>query len=489
MLPSLPPQLQALPSIPLWYGIICGSIILTLFVVRVFTIVYRYFSAKIVFYFSNRLLYPIAFAQVSKRMSRWNFLLVAGYILVNVVFVAIGPNNREAWSLRASRMAMMNLFILIFGKKISVIGQVLGMKYNSYANIHYLTGYLAVIEGLLHVFLSASQVTPISKIWPDPGFRGAVCLGAIFLTGFFQNKIYEIHKIAHWILIIILIQAIWAHMAERQMIYPVLWVSVWAFTVALSTLWRLSSILRGRGLGKVCIKKFDTALQVHLKVRKPWRPSPGTYVHLTIPFLSTFSLFQSHPFAIAWWPEEVCDAESNFVFLIKPHRGVTLDLLQCSADKWYTAIVDGPYGISFPIDTYGTVFIIATGIGIAGVLPYIKNTITGYNSFDVKTQEICLIWHLEREGDGEWVEDWMNEMLQADTKYILRIELYTPTRKTSDTQRGIMKNYGQHGRLRKIYEEPNWPSIFDQCMGRKRGKTAILSITRDPFNTLDRERV
>ncbi|KAK6495698.1 hypothetical protein TWF481_002746 [Arthrobotrys musiformis] len=258
-------------------------------------------------------------------------------------------------------MAMMNLFILAFGKKLGRLGRVLGVQYNFHASVNNWAGYLATLEASLHAYLAASETTPISKVWPGPGFRAAVYLGTILLAGLLQDK-------------------------------------------------------------------FDMGAHV--------------------------------------------SEASN-----KSHY---MDLLKCVTDKWYTVIIDGLYGGNFSIDAYGTVFVLATGIGIAGVLPYIKSTIARYNFSEVKTQEIVLMWLLEREGDWEWVEDWMNEMLKADEKYIFKIELYIPISKFGGARRGIMKRFGEHGRLRKIYKEPQWPAIFDQCMSKRRGKTVFLTcVERD----------
>ena len=61
---------------------------------------------------------------------------------------------------------------------------------------------------------------------------------------------------------------------------------------------------------------------------------------------------------------------------------------------------------------------LATGIGIAGQLPFIKELIDGYRKYEVKTQRISLTWILERESHENWVENWMNQLLHDDEKYV-----------------------------------------------------------------------
>jgi hypothetical protein len=41
----------------------------------------------------------------------------------------------------------------------------------------------------------------------------------------------------------------------------------------------------------------------------------------------------------------------------------------------------------------------ATGIGIAGHLSYLKDLIRGYNSCEVRTRCVILVWQLDNEGN------------------------------------------------------------------------------------------
>jgi NAD(P)H-flavin reductase len=48
------------------------------------------------------------------------------------------------------------------------------------------------------------------------------------------------------------------------------------------------------------------------------------------------------------------------------------------------AIVEGPYGRELYLETYGTVLLFATGIRIAGQLPYVTQLLKGYYNYEVK---------------------------------------------------------------------------------------------------------
>lgn len=62
-------------------------------------------------------------------------------------------------------------------------------------------------------------------------------------------------------------------------------------------------------------------------------------------------------------------------------------------------IVEGPYGLSdLKLGSYGTVLMVATGLGIASQLPYIKHLLDAHHSRSVTTQKIKLFWEVQMEG-------------------------------------------------------------------------------------------
>lgn len=65
----------------------------------------------------------------------------------------------------------------------------------------------------------------------------------------------------------------------------------------------------------------------------------------------------------------------------------------------YRAWISRPYGFGAPVDEYGSVLMIATGIGIAAQLPYLKELIWDFNHCETQTRRIHLIWELEYVGE------------------------------------------------------------------------------------------
>ena len=54
------------------------------------------------------------------------------------------------------------------------------------------------------------------------------------------------------------------------------------------------------------------------------------------------------------------------------------------------AIINGPYGKELSLGSYSTVLLFATGIRIAGQLPYVAQLLDGYHNCEVKTRRIAL---------------------------------------------------------------------------------------------------
>ncbi len=101
-------------------------------------------------------------------------------------------------------------------------------------------------------------------------------------------------------------------------------------------------------------------------------------------------------------------------FLVKPEDGLTRTMHQRAhevksfdfvedpkclpMENSYLAWISGPHGSGAPVGEYGSVLMIATGIGIAAQLPYLKELIWGFNHCETRTRRIHLVWELEYVG-------------------------------------------------------------------------------------------
>lgn len=62
------------------------------------------------------------------------------------------------------------------------------------------------------------------------------------------------------------------------------------------------------------------------------------------------------------------------------------------------AIVEVLYGKDYSLDSFGTILLFATGIGVAGLLPFVKELMERYWRFKIKVRKIVLFWEFETMG-------------------------------------------------------------------------------------------
>lgn len=107
---------------------------------------------------------------------------------------------------------------------------------------------------------------------------------------------------------------------------------------------------------------------------------------------------QSHPFFVAWWYR---DAKGDIIVLIvEKRKGFTRDLFHHATNNidlrsGMRAVIEGPYGKELDLELYDTVLLFATGMGIAGQLPYVTQLLEQYQGGGVTNQRIALFWELD----------------------------------------------------------------------------------------------
>ncbi|KFY66689.1 hypothetical protein V496_01943, partial [Pseudogymnoascus sp. VKM F-4515 (FW-2607)] len=145
-----------------------------------------------------------------------------------------------------------------------------------------------------------------------------------------------------------------------------------------------------------------------------------------------------------------------------------------NANKTFRAFVDGPFGIPHDFGAYGTVIMIATGVGIAGLMPYLKDLISGYNSCEVRTRRILLIWQIQNEGQEDavrpWmVKPWMDKILTRDTGMV---SLHVTESGKEDEE------LGTHSKIKVTSTSPDIEGLLQKEIGGRRGDI-IISLCAD----------
>jgi predicted ferric reductase len=239
-------------------------------------------------------------------------------------------------------------------------------------------------------------------------------MGTILLSSVaaIRRRLYEIFLKFHLVLAAVVVAAIWFHNIPRKplespVVYLLASVCFWMLMVVLRFGQILYRNLRyGKPLNRAIVQTItfkrqnmrdipiSDAVHVRLTLSRPWNFRAGQFVYLHIPGVSRAAFMQSHPFYVSWWYR---DTDDNYVvvFIIQRMRGFTGNIFLHSSNDFnqyrgMNAIIEGPYGRELSLESYGTVVLFATGIGIAGQLPYVKQLLEGYHNYEVKTRKWTL---------------------------------------------------------------------------------------------------
>jgi NAD(P)H-flavin reductase len=138
----------------------------------------------------------------------------------------------------------------------------------------------------------------------------------------------------------------------------------------------------------------SNVLRLDVSVPRPWRVKAGQSILLSIPRLGVLTGVRGHPFTISWWHR---DRKGLTLSLLVQRRAGFTAALDRHVKRQLLAFIDGPYSAPHNFGEYGTVVMLASGIGIAGHMPYIKELISGYNSCEVRTRRVLVVWQVDEE--------------------------------------------------------------------------------------------
>ena len=373
---------------------------------------------------------------------------------------------------RTGTMAVVNLVpVTIMATVKNPLINLLDISYDSFNIMHRWFGRVAIIEAAIHTTCHISSVvrnrgwSAFVKSTSDPMiWTGLVAiLAAIIILiqspSIIRQAFYEAFLHFHVTLAALFLAFLWMHLDGFPQWYLILTtVIIWATARVL----RLSTLIY-RSVGQnSCSATVEAlprdAVRVTMTTPRPWIYVPGQYVYLTIP---SIGLWTAHPFSIAWSNiapppnarqsstnsqlhtfhdiEKVVETneltgQQSFSLVIRARNGFTKRLLSHTIKHApaylghrvpMKVLLEGPYGLSRSLDSYGTVLLIAGGVGITHHLGYVRHLIQGYNEGTVATRKVTLIWSIRRESEKECVGPWMNEILAMEgRREVLRLEIY-----------------------------------------------------------------
>ncbi|KAL7755842.1 hypothetical protein ACKLNR_014369 [Fusarium oxysporum f. sp. zingiberi] len=195
-----------------------------------------------------------------------------------------------------------------------------------------------------------------------------------------------------------------------------------------------------------------------------------------MPGVSLTSFAQLHPFYIAWWYHD--SGYDYAVIILQKQKGFTDRVFSRRGSDFeegsaIATLLEGPYGKRLHLDSYGTVLLFATGIGIAGQLPYVTELLEGYNNYEVRTRRIALFWQVDSEIQTALVADRMQQLLKQDTDKVCGA-LFSNER---DTGQGDYVQLGE--RIDMTYGPLPVSDVVDKEMRQRKGRTVISVCTDD----------
>ncbi|RTE75977.1 hypothetical protein BHE90_009558 [Fusarium euwallaceae] len=228
---------------------------------------------------------------------------------------------------------------------------------------------------------------------------------------------YEFLLFAHHSMSAMIGYAIWCHIPAdnnrtRVFLYGIggIFLSSFAFQTAV-TLYRNHFWFQSVSLSKN--GSFDY-IQVQLKLRKPVKVEPGQYINLWVP-LGPISSIQSHPFTVANWSPE---AQKELKLFVEVNSGLTKTLrdrveLELTSN---IGIFTGPYGRRIPVENYETVILIATGLGVVALTPYLQWLVHAARMREVRIAPVHLVWQISSWKQSHTVFDVIDFALALDER-------------------------------------------------------------------------
>ncbi|CUS08913.1 unnamed protein product [Tuber aestivum] len=173
-------------------------------------------------------------------------------------------------------------------------------------------------------------------------------------------------------------------------------------------------------------------------------------------------------------------------FIISKHNGFTKALYDAAQSAAAAAdpeklengcvlkvlsLVEGPYGGHHSFDSFGTVVLIAGGVGITHCLGYVRHLLHGYSEGTVATQRVKLVWVIRKSEHINWVSDWLEEILRMPLCcQVLEIDIYTTRCSATASGSGWA---GRSGLVKVHVGRPEFETVLEEVVRRRVGAMAV----------------
>lgn len=243
---------------------------------------------------------------------------------------------------------------------------------------------------------------------------------AILALPYFRRFSYKLFLRSHQAFTITSLYGIWCHIPKDSLFsrsYLYIALGVLACTSLIQTIYFLyrNGLFSGNGTPRAVLaseidnqatelRKDETESQAQsekltkmcLVLPRPLDILPGQYIKIWLPTINIWSWAQMHPFMVTSWSRQ--KKQQVLDLIIQPNGTLSADLVRLNkrAGTGYTslpAFFTGPHGINQPVGCFENILLVASGAGIAAIVPYAKEIIHAYDTRTSNVRHVKLIWN------------------------------------------------------------------------------------------------
>lgn len=171
-----------------------------------------------------------------------------------------------------------------------------------------------------------------------------------------------------------------------------------------------------------------SAAQIMILLNRPFKIRAGMSLNLWMPGLGLRSSLGSHSYPIAWWENDLEGRAKVIWLLVGPNSRFNRRLIN-NKSRQLTSVIEGPYGLPVDFIEYDRILMIATGIGIAAQMSYLKELV-GMKDEKKPRRTLYVVWEVDNDceynaycsevislkviANVDWVNQWMDQLLLMD---------------------------------------------------------------------------
>ncbi|KAK3985662.1 putative ferric reductase transmembrane component [Cladorrhinum sp. PSN332] len=356
---------------------------------------------------------------------------------------------------------------VLFASRESLLSMITGVPYTSFMFLHRWTGYIILMQSLLHtlgwVLIEAWLYKPQPDVWNNYAAQtyaiwGFVALGLLVLLWIcsfnwvIKNVTgYEFFRKAHYVLAMVYIGALIGHWQQLQC-FLVPGIVLWVMD-RLARLVRMGMLHYGYNLtgdgkfgfasAKAEVKfwkdeQYGDVVRLDFDhLQSPWKIGQHFFLCFT-----EGSIFQSHPFTPLSLPVADGAGKVRHSYIFRAKGGETKKIAKVVEEKIANAekganetsvILQGPYGENIAEGSTSDVNIlcVAGGTGITYVLPVLLRLVREPVDRDRKIE---LVWAVKRRQDVEWIAPELAELRELGAAHGLQIRIFVTADSSADDE-------------------------------------------------------